>query len=1160
MKRVVLFCFIMLLSSNVFSQLSRKHWIPPLHARTNNLVEDHYLYLSTPVTTPFQVTVTQGDGTPFPGSPFTISNANPVTIFIGGAQPSPMFVNSNELNEPTVKGLILEGTRDFYASFRVRSTNHAEILVSKGNTAKGTSFRVGSLPQSYDSTIRNFVTSFMATEDNTSVSVSDYNPNVVFLTSSGNLSVPTQNFILNAGESVVLTGNTNNPVNYAGFIGALINSDKPIVVNTGNIAGGMGPSPGGTSSLQDINLDQIVPVDKVGSEYIIVRGNGSVNSEFPMVIATEDNTEVFVNGNPTPIFTLNAGEYDLIPNSNYIAGSSPSMYVTSSKPVYMYQILAGDVSDATSGLNFIPPLSCFFQKSVDLIPDVDVVGGTQYQSVLFIITTAGSTITINGNTTTAIPQIAEGNPNWVTYKVPNISGNVAVVSTGPLAVGVFGFSGVAGFAGYYSGFGSEPEDSETIVCTNAITDLLERFPGNPETGGTWTVPAGAPALNGNLFDPAVNVPGLYSYSFSIICDGEELTTDIALLVSVEEGPNAGISSAVAYCTTDPEIDLATLLGANVTAGGSWTFNGVSRPNGVFNPAADAAGVYAYTIAATPVCEAVVAEITVSITPSPSLTTVTPFELCDDIVPSDTDGLSFFDLTTKETEILNNQTGTVRFYLDQNDANVNNSNTITSVTAATNTTVYYSITNASGCFSVGSFSLVVHPVPAIPLELTIRQCDSDTDGVTVFNLNDINEVLIANTNGLTFTYHSSEQGAFDDTALVTNPTTFTAASGTEVWARVVTSLGCIRVAKIELIVSATTIPNDFQITLTACDDFIDEADPSNDGFAYFDFVNGAQNVEATILGLFANSQDLTVAFYTNELDALTEQNPITDITNYRNETPNAQQIWVRVDSALNNECFGSGPYLNLVVHPIPELSFENELLFICVDAQTGIGSQIVDATPITPGNYSYQWTPANPIGDSPFYEINQEGTYSVTVTNTVTNCSYTTTITADFSSEPASFSAEVVTPAFSSGTTTIEATAIGGFGTYEYSLNLVDWQMSPIFTDLPNGSYTVYVRDIQGCGVLESELLFAITYPNFFTPNGDGYNDTWNIANLDASYQAKIFIYDRYGKFLKQIDPLGAGWDGTFAGQLLPSTDYWFKIEYMENGMAKEFRAHFSLIR
>jgi gliding motility-associated-like protein len=94
----------------------------------------------------------------------------------------------------------------------------------------------------------------------------------------------------------------------------------------------------------------------------------------------------------------------------------------------------------------------------------------------------------------------------------------------------------------------------------------------------------------------------------------------------------------------------------------------------------------------------------------------------------------------------------------------------------------------------------------------------------------------------------------------------------------------------------------------------------------------------------------------------------------------------------------------------------------------------------------------------------------------------------------------------------------------------------------------------------------INYPHFFTPNGDGVNDTWNITGLNDQESAKIYIFDRYGKLLKQISPkINGGWDGTFNGQPLPTTDYWFTVDYYEidiNGtfVPKQFKAHFSLKR
>ena len=71
------------------------------------------------------------------------------------------------------------------------------------------------------------------------------------------------------------------------------------------------------------------------------------------------------------------------------------------------------------------------------------------------------------------------------------------------------------------------------------------------------------------------------------------------------------------------------------------------------------------------------------------------------------------------------------------------------------------------------------------------------------------------------------------------------------------------------------------------------------------------------------------------------------------------------------------------------------------------------------------------------------------------------------------------------------------------------------TNLENGTYMVYVRDILGCGLLVTQELKTITYPNYFTPNNDGYNDVWKIE-LPTSYEASISIYDRYGKLIKKI--------------------------------------------
>ena len=153
----------------------------------------------------------------------------------------------------------------------------------------------------------------------------------------------------------------------------------------------------------------------------------------------------------------------------------------------------------------------------------------------------------------------------------------------------------------------------------------------------------------------------------------------------------------------------------------------------------------------------------------------------------------------------------------------------------------------------------------------------------------------------------------------------------------------------------------------------------------------------------------------------------------------------------------------------------------------------------------------------------------------------------------------VTDAFSKNQiVTITATATGN---YLYQLDSGPFQTSPVFDNVASGMHSITVEDVNGCStaLTENDILI-IGYPKYFTPNGDAYNDTWNIFDLKDQLATKIYIFDRYGKLLKDLSPTGAGWDGTYIGQPMPASDYWFTVEYEEEGIVKKFKSHFSLKR
>lgn len=138
------------------------------------------------------------------------------------------------------------------------------------------------------------------------------------------------------------------------------------------------------------------------------------------------------------------------------------------------------------------------------------------------------------------------------------------------------------------------------------------------------------------------------------------------------------------------------------------------------------------------------------------------------------------------------------------------------------------------------------------------------------------------------------------------------------------------------------------------------------------------------------------------------------------------------------------------------------------------------------------------------------------------------------------------------------------GVYEYAINGGDFQDSAIFVDVPPGINSVIINDKNGCGLTNPIPFLVVGYPKFFTPNGDGIHDAWNVLGIETLSEPVVFIFDRYGKLLKQIDETTIGWDGTFNGRPLPSSDYWFRVDYARDDtgilVANSLRTHFSLVR
>ena len=430
MKKTLSFLFILCIFTSVFAQLDREHWFAPMVDRSGAPNPYQNLYLSTNRTTPFPVNIYNNNiliGT------VTISKGNPQKFDV--LRNYIITTQQTDLFTPITKGLYVKAEFPFYANLRFSVFNHAEIITSKGIPSTGKSFLAASAPITVSNNILNFMTSILATEDNTTVTITGYKPTVQFSNGTTGAGNPTMTFSLNKGQSYIIDGIGNITGNFDGFIGAKITSNKPVNVTNGNFNGQYA---GNFPSSSDILMDQAVPVNRLGNEFALVKGNGNIgaNMEGAVVIATEDNTQIFVNDEPIAIATINTGSYFVIPDTKYSlqGGAHYNLYIRTSKNAYVYQILAGDSNTgnetATGGFNFIPALNCYLPKQINELglinenfvhSNANIGGILNIPTKLNIITQRGANISVNGSIPPAStgPYNMTGTNNWVTYGIPN---------------------------------------------------------------------------------------------------------------------------------------------------------------------------------------------------------------------------------------------------------------------------------------------------------------------------------------------------------------------------------------------------------------------------------------------------------------------------------------------------------------------------------------------------------------------------------------------------------------------------------------------------------------------------------------------------------------------------------------------------------------------
>ncbi|AXG75100.1 hypothetical protein DVK85_13015 [Flavobacterium arcticum] len=514
-----------------------------------------------------------------------------------------------------------------------------------------------------------------------------------------------------------------------------------------------------------------------------------------------------------------------------------------------------------------------------------------------------------------------------------------------------------------------------------------------------------------------------------------------------------------------------------------------------------------------------------------------YSICDDATDGDdTNGQATFNLAEVTAALVQDTDNfTTVYYTTQANAEAETAPLPQSLynTTANEQIIYARVVNNTfaECFAIEPITLIVNPLPSIINNVALIQCDLgiNPDGITQFNLEEANNFFTAGDTNLVVTYYVNDANATADTNNITGAYTNTENPQTITAKITNTVTGCSRVLPLILQVNINTTP---PIVLDNCDD-----DGTEDGLHAFNLSDaGVENDTDVIL------------YYANATDALLEQNPIS--SEYSNTTPYEQSVYARIEN--NNDCTLLQE-IQLVVYALPDIAIEDEAI-VCNNTQDYI--LLTSGVTGNPPGFSYLWSTG---ATTRSIQVNEAGIYTVMVTN-INGCGKLRTITVT-PSDVAIIDDIIVTDLVDNNTVTVLASPTGGVNTtYLYSIDLPNgpFVASNFFEDVEPGLHTVYVYDTNGCGIVEQDIS-VLAIPKFFTPNGDGVNETWQIIGISAEIYAKsrVYILDRYGKFLAGVNPKGLGWDGIYNGRKLPATDYWYIIS-LEDG--RTVKGHFSLVR
>jgi gliding motility-associated-like protein len=404
------------------------------------------------LSTASQVTITQPANAAFAPIVVTISPNSTSTIDLS---PFQNLVENQPADQVLNKGLHIIASAPVTAYYEENSNNNPEIFALKGSNAKGNNFFIP-FPTDFDNGSytppANSSFEIVATEDNTLITIS-LTGNIIGHTAGSSFTIT-----LNKGQTYSCVASST--IASQRPIGSQIISTKPICVTEKDDSAI-------NNSCRDLMGDQLVPTNVIGAEYIIMKGFLN-NTEKAYILATQNNTDVFVGGSSTPVATLNTGQQFTLDITQ------PSTYLTASKPVY---VLHASGFGCELGSAILPSIECTGSNGVYFTRSTSELFG------LNIMIKAGSEgfFTLNGNNSlvpaNAFTPVPGSNGNWVAAQISFSEIDIPVGATSTLFnnspnqtlfhLGIIHGGASSGCRyGYFSDFSSINLGGNKFICIN----------------------------------------------------------------------------------------------------------------------------------------------------------------------------------------------------------------------------------------------------------------------------------------------------------------------------------------------------------------------------------------------------------------------------------------------------------------------------------------------------------------------------------------------------------------------------------------------------------------------------------------------------------------------------------------------------------------------